>query len=249
MKQARSYIYGKHAVYEALMGAPRVVRKVFLAPQSDSKEIRAAALAAGIEIERLDMRKVSSYVEGNAPHQGIVARVALEELPQPFENFVSALQPKADTLLVLLGGVEDPHNTGAIIRSAAAFGASAVLLPEKGQSPITPAAAKASAGMAFRVPILRVGNPAEAIAACKEKGVRVYGLAGDSKHSIVDEPFRAPTMLVLGNEGAGLSKAVRAACDLTLSIPMHARTESLNVAASAAVALYAWAARHGKALG
>jgi 23S rRNA (guanosine2251-2'-O)-methyltransferase len=226
-----------------------VVRKVFLAPQSDSKEIRAAALAAGIEVERLDIRKVTSYVEGNAPHQGIVARVGLEELPQPFDFFLAGLSPKTDTLLVFLGGIEDPHNTGAIIRSAAAFGASAVLIPEKGQSPITPAAAKASAGMAFRVPIIRVGNPAEAIVALKEKGVRAYGLAGDSKHSIADEPFRAPTMLVLGNEGAGLPKAVRAACDLTLSIPMHARTESLNVAASAAASMYAWAARHGKALG
>lgn len=248
MKSAKAYIYGKHAVTEAVLHMPKSVRKVFLAGNADANAIRAAAAKAGITVERLDPRKISSYVEGNAPHQGIVASISADTLTKPFAEFIRAFEPGPHTLLVLLNEVQDPHNVGAIIRSAAAFGASAVLLPEKKQSPLTPSAIKASVGMVFHMPIVSVGNVSQTISALKEKGVRVYGLAGEAEHAITDEPFRAPTMLVVGNEGAGLPPAVRGACDLLLTIPMNPRAESLNVAAAAAVALYGWSTRHKKAL-
>lgn len=249
MKSAKAYIYGKHAVEEAVLHAPKSVRKVFLAANADGGKVREAALKAGITVERLDPRKVSSFVEGNAPHQGFVASISPDTLAVPFETFLASFEAGPHTLLVLMNEVQDPHNVGAIIRSAAAFGAAAVLMPVKKQSPLTPAAIKASVGMAFRMPLVSVQNVPQAVKFLREKGVRTYGLAGESEHSISDEPFRAPTMLILGNEGEGLSSAARAVCDLLLKIPMNPKAESLNVAAAAAVAMYAWSTRHKKALG
>lgn len=215
----------------------------------DDKKLRALIQKSGIETDRLDPRKVTSQVEGNAPHQGIVALIGTAELEVSFDAFIETFQAKPDSLLVFMGEIQDPHNVGAIIRSAVAFGATAILMPVKKQAPITPAAIRASAGMVFRLPLVKVDNIEEALAKIKAKGVRIYGMAGESKQSINDEPFRAPTLLVLGNEGAGIPGNIRKLCDMVLSIPMDSRAESLNVAASAAVALYAWSVKHGKSLG
>lgn len=248
MKQPKIFIYGRHAVEEALINVPTAVRKVYVSSKMDDTNLRRLIDRTGVQTEPLDPRRVTSYVEGNAPHQGIVASIAPHEIERSFSSFLDTFTPTSDTLLVLLHEVQDPHNVGALIRSAVAFGASAILMPSKKQASVTPATVKASAGMLFRLPLVSVDSIPDALAALKEKGVRVYGLAGDSEHSIVDEPFRAPSVLVLGNEGAGIPQAVRKLCDLTLAIPMHSRAESLNVAASGAVALYAWSLRHKKAL-
>ncbi len=242
--QSKIYIYGKHAVGEALAHAPHIVRKLFLAPQMEDKALRQLINRSGIPAEKLDPRKVTSQVEGGAPHQGVVALVSLPGLLVPFENFIDEYPVTPDTLLVLLSEVQDPHNVGAVIRSAAAFGAAAVLMPTHKQSPVTGAAIKASAGMAFRIPLIALPNMQQAIAQLKKKGVRVHGLASEGSRSIADEPFDAPTLLVMGNEAEGLAPAARALCDQMLSIPIDKRCESLNVAASAAVALYEWNRKH-----
>lgn len=240
MTQKKIFIYGKHAVKEALLHAPQVLRKIFLSSQMDDKELRQLIQRSGIPIEKLDLAKVHSMVEHNAPHQGVVAFVALGELVTPAEKFFDTFAPTKDTLLVFLSEIQDPHNVGAIIRSAAAFGASAVLLPTYKQSPITGAVIKASAGMAFQLPLVSVDNTQQTIAKFKKMGVRVYGLAANSGTQISDEPFAGPSILVLGNEATGVGPAARALCDRMLSIPIVPEAESLNVAASAAVALYAW---------
>lgn len=248
MKQNKIYIYGKHAVYEAIQNTPKVIRKIYLAPQMDDKKLRALVQSSGIPTEKLDPRKVTSQVEGKAPHQGIVALIGTAELELSFDDYIENFTPNPNTLLVLMNEIQDPHNVGAIIRSAVAFGASAVLMPTKKQAPISPAAVKASAGMVFRLPLVSVENVEDALLKLKEKGVRIYGLSGNGKQSIVDEPFRAPTLLILGNEGSGIPGSIRAVCDMVLSIPIDPRAESLNVAASAAVALYAWSAKHPRAV-
>ncbi|MDE2071190.1 MAG: 23S rRNA (guanosine(2251)-2'-O)-methyltransferase RlmB [Patescibacteria group bacterium] len=233
------YIYGKHAVGEALTHAPNVVLKVHLAANMDDAKLRAAIRAAGVPTEKLDPKRVSSMVEHNAPHQGVVALVSLGNVTVPFEHFVGTLNVTDDTLLILLSEVQDPHNVGAIIRSAAALGASAVLMPAQKQSPITGAVIKASVGMAFHIPLVVMQNMQQGIAELKKKGMRVYGL--DTKGSpLSEEEFSGATLFVLGNESQGVAPAARALCDATLSIPMRAGVESLNVAASAAVAFYAW---------
>ena len=242
------YIYGKHAVGEALRHTPHIIRKVHLAPQMDDKELRALIKERGVETEPLDERQATSQVERNAPHQGVIALVSLGGLMVPFETFYEDFKATPETCLVFMSEVQDPHNVGAIIRSAAAFGASAVLMPVHNQAPVTGVVVKASAGMAFRIPLVEVGNTQQAISQLKKKGVRVYGLASEGKERIAEQPFSEPTMFVFGNEGQGVAPAARALCDTTLSIPMSPRSESLNVAAASAVVLFAWSDKHKNAL-
>ncbi len=237
-KPAKLYIYGKHSVAEALRHAPRAVRALYLEEPGD-KTLYELASKAGIKVVPLDLRRVTSMVEGKAPHQGAVALIGATELLLDADKFVESYAPKEGSVLVFLSEVQDPHNVGAIIRSAAAFGAAAVLLPTHKQAPITAAVIRASAGMAFQVPLIGVANPQQSIAALKKKGVRVLGLAADGTIPLEQESFEAPTMLVFGNEAEGIAPYARALCDGMLSIDIEPKAESLNVAASAAVALYA----------
>ncbi len=248
MKPAKTFIYGKHSVAEALISMPEIVRKIFVAQTMEDPKLRALIRDSGVPTERLDLRKVTSQVEGNAPHQGVIAQISAGSLGMPFEAFNKNFKPDTDTLLVLMGEVTDPHNVGAIVRSAAAFGASAVLAPQKKQAHLTPAAIRASAGMAFRVPFVILENTQQAISELKEKGMKVHGLSGDGKKPVTAEKFGTPTILVLGNEGEGIPGYAKAVCDQFLSIPMHPDCESLNVASAAAVAMYAWSAHHPNAL-
>ncbi len=237
-KPTKLYIYGKHSVAEALKHAPRSVRSLYLEEPGD-KTLYELAHKAGIQVVPLDLRRVTSMIEGSAAHQGAVALIGATELMQDADRFMESYKPEEGSVLVFLSEVQDPHNVGAIIRSAAAFGAAAVLVPVHKQSPITASVIRASAGMAFQVPLVGVPNPQQTIAALKKKGVRVLGLAADGKVALEQEPFVVPTMLVLGNEAEGVAPYARALCDAMLSIDIEPKAESLNVAASAAVALYA----------
>ncbi len=242
MKQKKIFIYGKHAVSEALRHAPQLLRTVYLSPLMKDKEILSLINRANIKTEKLDPRKATSQVEGNAPHQGIIALMSVFGLALPFEDFIKDFNP-AGSLLVYLDGIQDPHNVGAIIRAAAAFGASGVLLPGHGQSPITAAVIKASAGAVFSVPLVSVTNTQQTLAELRRKGVAVYGLAGGGS-SIVKEEFTKPTLFILGNESTGISPAARAVCDKMLEIPISKKVESLNVASAATAALYAWSSKN-----
>ncbi len=238
-RPSKLYIYGRHAVAEALRHTPRAVRTVYLGTPGDDL-VRSLAQKANIAVERLDERKVTSMVEGKASHQGVVALISHTDLVIPAERFIENLKVTDETLVVFLSEITDPHNVGAIIRSAAALGASAVILPTHKQSPITPAVIKVSAGMAFQIPLVAAENPQQAIAQLKKKGMKVYGLAADGSTSLKDESFTGPGMIVVGNEGEGIAPYARALCDTILSIDLEPTAESLNVAASAAIALYAW---------
>jgi 23S rRNA (guanosine2251-2'-O)-methyltransferase len=232
--QNKIYIYGRHALEEVLTNAPLAVRKIYFARDMHDNKLRELAKGLGLPIEQLDERKATSWVEGNAPHQGAVALISLSDLLIPYEKWDAG----SAQCLVLLNEVQDPHNVGAIIRSAAAFGASAVLMPK--QSPVTGAVIKASAGMAFSLPLVLVQNIPQAVSELKKKGFRTYGLAGEGKHALSNETFDAPSLFILGNESKGLPQKTAQICDRILSIPIETKAESLNVAAAAAVTLYAW---------
>lgn len=242
MKAKKIYIYGKHAVKEALLQVPQIISAIYLAPTMKDEEIRDLIRRAKLDVQKLDPAKVTSMVEGNASHQGIVALVSLGALTIPFEKFLDTYKPER-TSLVFLDGIVDPHNVGTIVRAAAAFGASAVLLGQQKQSPITGAVIKASAGAAFSIPLVMVTNTQQALAELKRRGVAVYGLAGEATESVADEEFAGPTLFVLGNEADGVSASARALCTKLLRIPISGRVESLNVASAATAALYAWATR------
>ena len=180
-------------------------------------------------------------------HQGIVALVEVPETI-PLGEFLNSIEVTADTALVILGGIQDPHNVGAIIRSCAGFGVAGVLVPERRQAPITGTVAKVSAGTVFSIPLVSIGNINQTIALLKEKGFWVYGLAGEGSNPLPQEKFDAPAVFIVGSEGDGLREKTREHCDIVLSIPMHPRCESLNASASVAVVLSHWSAQHAKAL-
>ena len=243
------YIYGKHALMEALLHAPHTVRKVFLSPEVNDGELRALLRKLNLTPGVLKAREMSHMVGRETSHQGVIAITDPGSLVLDFKQFAAALRPTENTMLVLLDELTDPHNVGAIIRSAAAFGAAGVLLPVHNQAPITGTVVKTSAGMAFRIPIISIGNVNQAIDALKKIGFQTYGLMMNGSRNIADEKFDAPALFIIGNEGAGIRQKTLERCDISLRIPMNARAESLNASVSAAVVLYQWSVRHSAALG
>lgn len=244
MNSPKTYIYGRHALVEALSSAPRSIEKVFISPEFADEELSKLLRESGVKSVVTSSKVSSREIDQRDLRYGIIALVSPKGLIQPFKSFLEKLSPTPDTCLVLLDELEDPQNVGAIIRSAAAFGVSGVLIPEHNQAQITGAVIKVSAGMAFRIPLVGISNVNSSIRDLKDKGFWVYGLAGEAKNRLGDEKFDAPSLFVFGNEGKGIREKTRELCDVLLSIPMNPRCESLNVAASAAVALYEWSRRH-----
>ena len=207
--------------------------------------LRQANLTPGV----LKTNEIDRVVGRDTAHQGVIAVTDPGSLMLDFKQFAAALRPTERTMLVLLDELTDPHNVGAIIRSAAAFGAAGVLIPEHNQAPITGTVVKTSAGMAFRIPLVSIGNVNQAVDALKKLGFVTYGLVMNGAQNIADEKFAAPALFIIGNEGEGIRQKTMERCDVSLRIPMNARTESLNASVSAAVVLYQWSVRHGGALG
>ena len=247
MKQSKIFIYGKHALIEALQNKSSSVKKIYLAKNVDDNKLLDLIKKSKVPTVPLQTNQINS-IEARGTHQGIIAQISLSELVIPFSEFIKNQNITNDTALVLLAEVQDPHNVGAVIRSSAAFGISGVLIPEHNQAPITGAVIKVSAGMAFRVPLVAIGNINQAIRNLKENDFQIYGLAGEGRTSIAHVEFDSPTVFVLGNEGEGLRQKTREYCDTLLSIPIHSRAESLNAAVSAGVALFAWSQKHPKSL-
>lgn len=246
MKQKKIYIYGKHAVRELLAYAPHLVRTIYLSSNMKDGELLKFVKHSGAPVEELDDRKATSQVEGNAPHQGIIALISLSSLTTSFEEFNANYAPAPGTLLVYLDDVGDPQNVGAIIRTCAAFGASAILFSAR--TPLTGVVIKASAGAAFRIPLIVVSNPQQALASLRKVGVKIYGLAGKGSSNITAESFDGTSLFVFGNEATGISPSARTLCNTMIHIPISSRVESLNVAGAAAAALFAWSHKHPKAL-
>ncbi len=242
------YIYGKHALIEALQHTPHVIRKVFLAPDLRDTELRALLEKHAIPTAPLASGKGKELVGRDTAHQGVIATMDPSTLLVSLDEFLKTLDTKKNPSIVILGEVQDPHNVGAIIRSAAAFGLAGVLIPEHNQAGVTGAVVKASAGMVFRIPLVTIGNVNTTLKVLKEKGFWIYGLAMSGKTALGSETFNTPSAFVVGNEGAGIREKTLLACDVTLSIPMHSRTESLNAAVSAAVVFYEWSRKHPEAL-
>ncbi len=243
-RDTKSYIYGTHALTEALLHAPHTIKKVYLSPNGKDSEIRALLAKHQIPTDVLSPTRGNELVGRDTAHQGVIAVFNPSALLIPFDTFLSSLDLSTKPAIAILGELSDPHNVGAIIRSAAAFGLSAVLIPSHHQAPITGTVVKTSAGMAFTIPLVSIGNVNNTLSVLKEHGFWTYGLEMHGSTPLHDEAFGVPTAFVIGNEGRGIREKTLHACDVTLSIPMHARAESLNAAASAAVVFYAWAERH-----
>lgn len=247
MDERYIFIYGKHAVIEALTFRSDVVTAVYLRDDVQ-QELRGKLLEGIKHVLTFKGDNVPREVDKHAVHQGMIAKIDKEKLVVDFDDFRRSLEVGKDTALVLLGEVQDPHNVGAVVRSAAAFGLKGVLIPKHRQAGVTGTVVKVSAGMAFKIPLVEVANVNRAIEDLKKDGFFIYGLDGNGDVSLPKEQFTKPSVFVLGNEGEGIREKTREHCDIIASIPMHKRCESLNASASAAVAFYAWSSQHPNAL-
>ncbi len=242
MKQNKVFTYGRHALSEALKYAPHAVTKVYLDNKQVDTKLRGQIDRLGIPVAKLSEGMARSDMKSGAAHQGIIGSISIPQLMVSWQKFI-VTPPRG--AVVLLNGVQDPNNAGAIIRSAAGFGAEAVIIPERGNAAVTGAVLKVSAGMAFRIPLVQAASAKQAAVELKQKGYTVYSLAGEGVRAIDKEIFKEPAVFILGNEAGGVEGEIKALSDQVLTIPMDPRCESLNVAAAAAVALYAWSTKRG----
>jgi 23S rRNA (guanosine2251-2'-O)-methyltransferase len=237
-------IYGINPVTEALR-AGRVTR-IRVGDRSDAR-LRTLLSDAGrqeVEVSHVDAATLDR-LSRNGVHQGVVADVHAPRIETLDELVASASGP---ALLVVLDGVEDPHNVGAIVRTVDAAGAHGVVRQTRRAASLDGAAAKASAGALSHVPIVDVVNISRALTELQELGVWTIGLAGDATESYETVDWTQPSAVVLGAEGAGLRRLVRETCDLVVSIPLAGHVESLNVSVAAGVVLFEAARqRRGKA--
>jgi len=249
-RDSGSWIYGRHAVRAALQNPARRFHRLVITQElaADAKSWLAEAKARSIgelDVETLDRARLDALLPEGAVHQGLALQV--EPLPPAFLEDVLAEVPPADAagaaVVVVLDQVSDPQNVGAVLRSAAAFGARALVLPEHGTPPNTATLAKAASGALEQVPVVRVTNLARALDKLKEVGFWCVGLEEDGEKLLGDLDLSGRVALVLGAEGEGLRRLTRERCDFLVRLPTRDPLASLNVSNAAAVALYEVARR------
>lgn len=248
MNKNIEYIFGKHAAFEVLEKRPDVVVEAHVDKDFSQEKILNLLEKNKIAIKVLNLKNPPRRVSSNDSHQGIVLGILPEKLTVDYKTFKKTLSDDPDTSLLVLGEVQDPHNVGAVIRSAAAFGVKGVLIPPHNQAPVTGTVVKVSAGMAFRIPLVTIPNVNTVLRDLQNDGYWVYGLEGDGTTTTVSEKFSRPSVFVLGNEGSGLREKTKEQCDELISVPIHAQCESLNAAAATAIVLASWSAQHPGAL-
>jgi 23S rRNA (guanosine2251-2'-O)-methyltransferase len=239
-KPVAELVAGRNPVVECLRAmVPTTALYVQVGVDADERVTEAVRLAADRGVSVLEVSKPElDRLTGGALHQGLALQMPPFEYAHPDELLESALQSEEPPLLVALDGVTDPRNLGAVIRSAAAFGANGVLLPQRRSAGITAVAWRTSAGTAAKIPVAVATNLTRTLRQYAAEGLMVVGLDADGTIT-VDELSLAtsPLVVVVGSEGRGLSRLVREACDETVSIPMSAGVESLNASVAAGVVL------------
>lgn len=230
------YIIGRNAVTEALK-AEAPVNQIFVTSMGGSlAPIVAAAKKRGIPVKLTDSRKLDTMTDGGN-HQGICAEGACASYASVDEILAVSAEKGTAPFLILCDGIEDPHNLGAILRTAEAAGADGVIIPKRRSASLTQTVYKTSAGAASWIPVARVGNLATEMIALKKKGIWFYG--ADMQGSAATETdLRGAVGLVIGSEGFGLSEPVKAQCDAIISLPMFGRVNSLNASVAAGILMY-----------
>ena len=240
------WIAGRNSVVEALReGVP--VQTLYVAEGAERdgrlREAFSAAADRGIALMEVTRNELDRLTRG-AVHQGLAAKVPAYEYAHPRDLIAAAKDAGEPALIVALDSVTDPRNLGAIVRSAAGFGAHGVLIPERRAAGMTASAWKTSAGAAARIPVAQATNLVRALKDLQDEGCMVVGLAADGEISLPDLDLAdGPLVVVVGSEGKGLGRLVGETCDALVSIPMASGLESLNAGVAASVALYSVAQR------
>ena len=239
LELSEGLIEGRNALTEALKSG-RAIDKVYVADGSTDRSLaRLTALAkeAGAVIVPTDRRKLDQMSPTGA-HQGVIAAVAAHDYASVDDILALAESRGEPPLIVICDELSDPHNLGAILRSAECAGAHGVIIPKRRSVGLTAVVAKSSAGAVEYLPVARVANIPNAIRELKERGVWIYGTAADGASELYRTDLTGPAAIVIGNEGEGMGRLVRESCDVLVSIPMKGRISSLNASAAATVLLY-----------
>ncbi|HJS22690.1 MAG TPA: 23S rRNA (guanosine(2251)-2'-O)-methyltransferase RlmB [Steroidobacteraceae bacterium] len=233
-------VYGVHAVRWLLKQHPERVRRLWLQSTRDdarTEEVAALARAAGISVQRVDGRKLDDWTEG-ASHQGVMAEAEPSRGWSEDDLYAHVEALAGPVLLLLLDGVQDPHNLGACLRTADACGAHGLIIPRDRAAGLTPVARKVAAGAAETVPVVSVTNLARTMRALKERNIWLIGADAHADREVFQADLKGSVGLVLGSEGEGMRRLTRESCDLVVRLPLLGAVESLNVSVAAGMLLY-----------
>lgn len=249
MSRDALYVYGRHPVGEILMSDVGNVAELYLedGPQEGALDVLVSkAKSAGIRVNRVRSQDMLKLV-GEVNAQRIVAQVKRFKYWN-FKDWVEECGNKEHASVLVLDKIEDVHNFGAIVRSAAAAGVLGVFVANAGQAPVSGAVFKTSAGAVLKVPIVEVANIAETLRKLKELGFWTYAvdMQDEKSSNIYTQEFDKKTALVVGGEGSGVSRIVRDTSDFVVHIPMQNNIESLNVSVAAALTMYEWQRQQGE---
>ena len=237
--EADGIIEGRNAVIEALRSG-ETIDKIYLQKGETDKtlgHIASKARAAGVVVVEADRRKLDAMSRTHA-HQGVIALAAVREYVS-VESILQAARDKGEApLLVVCDEISDPHNLGAIIRTAECAGAHGVVIPKRRSAGLTAVVAKTSAGAVAHVPVARVPNLPSLLKELKDEGLWIFGTAAEGTTSLYEADLKGPAAIVIGSEGDGMGRLVREGCDFLVSIPMKGRISSLNASAAVAILLY-----------
>ena len=236
---ADGVIEGRNAVVEALRAGVTIDKIYIMKGETDATlgHIASTARAKGIVVVDADRRKLDGMSRTHS-HQGVIALAAVREYAT-VESILQSAADKGETpLLVVCDEISDPHNLGAIIRTAECAGAHGVIIPKRRSAGLTAVVGKTSAGAVAYMPVARVPNIAALLKDLKKQGVWVFGTAADGNTPLYGADLKGPAALVIGSEGDGMSRLVAENCDFLVSIPMKGKISSLNASAAAAILLY-----------
>ena len=237
--EADGIIEGRNAVIEALRaGTP--IDKIFLARgETDAAlaHIAAAARDRGVVVVECDRRKLD-FMSRTHAHQGVIAQAAVREYASVDDILNAAREKGEPPLVVVCDELSDPHNLGAVIRTAECAGAHGVIIPKRRSAGLTAVVAKTSAGAVSHIPVARVPNLTACLKELKDEGLWVFGADAAGDRTLYEADLKGPAAIVIGSEGDGMSRLVAQTCDVLVRIPMKGRLNSLNASAAAAILLY-----------
>ena len=232
-------IEGRNAVIEALR-AGRAIDKIFIARGDVDKtlgHIASKAREKGIVVVESDRRKLD-FMSQTKAHQGVIASVAVHDYAT-IDDILAAAEAKGEMpLIILCDELSDPHNLGAILRTAECAGAHGVIIPKRRSAGLTAIVAKTSAGAVSYIPVARVPNIPALLKDLKKQGIWVFGTAADGNTTLYNADLKGPAAIVIGSEGTGMTRLAAENCDFLVSIPMKGKISSLNASAAAAILLY-----------
>jgi len=232
-----SVIYGINAAAEALRAYPERIERIAVEREQRNPRVREIILEAREKRIRISFEE-RAWLDRKADgerHQGIICNISEADMPDADEILAGAKSPG---FLAILDGIEDPHNLGAIIRSAEASGLDGIFITKNRSAGLSPAAVRASAGAAAHIKLARIVNAAQFIESLKKKGYWIIGLEADTDKPVWEADLTMPTVLVLGGEGTGIRRLVKEKCDFLVSLPIYGHVGSFNVSVAAGIAFY-----------